>query len=83
MPNQNFNYTDNCLWFHCYVGIKDRIKVYEDTARAIDSGDKVKESKLICNKDTGEKETLQRWTRGLWFSVSGGGHIHCWQPLYK
>ena len=26
--------------------IKDRIKVYEDSARAIDSGDKVKESKL-------------------------------------
>jgi len=66
------------------IGIKDTIKVYEDTARAIDSGDKVQESKTtICNKDTGEKETLQRWTRGLWFSVSRGGHIHSWQPLYK
>ena len=43
----------------------------------------IEETKTSCNKDTGEKITLQKWTRGVLFSVSGGGHIHMWQPLYK
>ena len=36
-----------------------------------------------CNKDTGSKRRVQKWTRGVWFCVSGGGHIQMWQPLYQ
>ena len=70
---------------YCYLtGIKDGIKEFEAVAKAVGNSElEVKETKTACNKDTGEKETLQRWTRGMWFSVSGGGHIHSWQPLYK
>jgi hypothetical protein len=28
-----------------------------------------------CNKDTDGKKQLQRWTRGHFFVVRGGGHI--------
>ncbi|KAJ7318658.1 hypothetical protein OS493_037446 [Desmophyllum pertusum] len=34
-----------------------------------------------CNKDTGGRKTLQRWSRGVFLVVSGGGHIEYWQPL--
>ena len=36
-----------------------------------------------CNKDTGGKKTLRKWSRGHCFIVSGGGHIATWQPLFK
>ena len=40
-------------------------------------------SKTACNKDTGEREKMQKWTRGVWVCASGGGHIQMWQPLYQ
>ena len=43
----------------------------------------VEDEKTACNKDTGGKKRLQKWTRGVWFCVSGGGHIQMWQPLYQ
>ena len=49
----------------------------------MDETDEIEETKTNCNKDTGEKKTLQKWTRGVWFCVSGGGNISMWQPLYK
>ncbi len=36
-----------------------------------------------CNKDTGGKKQLQKWTRGHFFVVRAGGHIDTWQPLYQ
>ena len=36
-----------------------------------------------CNKDTGGRKTLQSWSRGTFFVVTGGGHIEYWQPLYR
>ena len=36
------------------------------------------------NKETGgKKKQIQRWTRGHFFVVHGGGHIDSWQPLYQ
>lgn len=64
------------------TGIKDGIKRFKVVAKAVDNSE-VKETKTICNKDTGKKEALQWWTSSMWFSVSGGGHIHSWQPLCK
>ena len=36
-----------------------------------------------CNKDTGQRKTLQSWSRGVYFIVSGGGHISFWEPFYR
>ena len=41
------------------------------------------ENELLCNKDTGGLKSLQCWSRGMFFVVSGGGHIEYWQPLYR
>ena len=38
---------------------------------------------LDCNKNTGAKRQLQKWTRGHFFVVRGGSHIDMWQPLYQ
>ncbi len=47
----------------------------------VQSLDQAKE--IHCNKDTGGLKTLHCWSRGLFFVVSGGGHIDYWQPLYR
>ena len=49
----------------------------------LDGGAEDEAAATSCNKDTGGKKRLQMWTRGVWFCVSGGGHIQMWQPLYK
>jgi hypothetical protein len=56
---------------------------YSELCNSIDSADEVIATITSCNKDTGEKVTLQKWTRGIWLCVNGGGHIQTWQPLYK
>ena len=48
-----------------------------------DLDDEDSSSKPSCNKETGEKKCIQRWTRGHFFVVRGGGHIDTWQPLYQ
>ena len=40
-------------------------------------------STMKCNKDTGARKQLRKWTRGHLFIVRGGGHIDMWQPLYQ
>ncbi len=52
-------------------------------ASHVDGGDEEEEHKTSCNKDTGATRRLQKWTRGVWFCVGGGGHVTMWQPLYK
>ena len=46
-------------------------------ATTIDKTQEDEEGMTTCNKDTGGKR------RGVWFCVSGGGHIQMWQPLYQ
>ena len=48
----------------------------------IDYTDEDKDTKTACNKDTGTRHKLQKWTQDL-FVVHGGGHIETWQPLYQ
>ncbi|XP_068679649.1 uncharacterized protein [Montipora foliosa] len=36
-----------------------------------------------CNKETGGKQRLQKWSRGHLFIVRGGGIIDKWSPLFK
>ena len=52
-------------------------------ATTIDETQEDEEEMTTCNKDTGSKRRIQKWTRGVWFCVSGGGHIQMWQPLYQ
>ena len=54
---------------------------FPDLARSVDAAEEVVPT--TCNKDTGTDRKLQKWTRGVWFCVGGGGHISMWQPLYK
>ena len=49
----------------------------------LDNCDEVPQTKTACNKETGEKKKLQKWTRGIWICASGGGHIQMWHPLYQ
>ena len=58
-----------------------KVHGYFEFGNEVDNTDKVDETKTSCNKDTREKVTLQKWTRGVLFSVSGGGHLQMWQPL--
>ena len=51
-------------------------------SRAIDATEEDAQTLTACNKDTGEKRSLQKWSRGIWVCVSGGGMIQTWQPLY-
>ena len=56
---------------------------YSQLRSGTDATEEVEEIRTTCNKDTGEKQTLQKWSRGVWFCVGGGGHISMWQPLYQ
>jgi hypothetical protein len=37
------------------------------------------ENERLCNKDTGGLKSLRCWSCGMFFVVSGGGHIEYWQ----
>ena len=59
------------------------IREHPDIPAIIDYTDEDDASKTECNKDTGTRKKLQKWTRGHLFIVRGGGHIDSWQPLYQ
>lgn len=75
--------TDNLQNYYLTAGTASIIVQHSALVKITDSTDEVEESRTTCNKDTGEKRTLQKWTRGTWFCVGGGGHIAAWQPLYQ
>lgn len=64
-----------------FTGISDTINEHNLLSSQLDNDDNLSMPK--CNKDTGEKKQLQRWTRGHFFIVRAGGHIDTWQPLYE
>ena len=43
----------------------------------------IEENPTSCNKDTGAKQRMQKWSRGHLFIVRAGGTIDRWNPLYK
>ena len=63
------------------VGTSNMINKFSLLSSQLDNEDQ--SAMPACNKDTGGKKQLQRWTRGHLFIVRGGGHIESWQPLYK
>lgn len=69
---------------HSFVsGTSNIIKQHIPMGLSLDEGEEDESDKTQCNKDTGNKRRLQKWTRGTWFCISGGGHIQMWHPLYK
>ena len=66
-----------------YLGTSGLLTTHQQLCQPIDLGDEDEEEKTECNKETGEKQRLRKWTRGVWMCVSGGGLIQTWQPLYK
>ena len=65
------------------TGTAELISTHGAVAARLDETKEVEEQMTTCNKDTGGKRRIQKWTRGVWFCVSGGGHIQMWQPLYQ
>ena len=65
------------------VGTGDFLRQQKRLSRAIDATDEDTQTQTACNKETGEKRSLQKWSRGIWVCVSGGGIIQTWQPLYQ
>lgn len=45
--------------------------------------DCAEETPTSCNKETGEKKRLQKWSRGHFFIVRGSGFIDKWNPLFR
>ena len=66
-----------------FVGTGDFLRQQKRLSRAIDATDEDTQTQTACNKETGEKRSLQKWSRGIWVCVSGGGIIQTWQPLYQ
>ena len=66
---------------YAYAGTSQFLAEYNATLT--DAGKKEIATKKACNKDTGGKLRLQKWTREAWFCVSEEGHIQMWQPLYQ
>ena len=64
------------------LGVASFIDSYSELSHSLDQNGEDTE-KPTCNKDTGSKKQLMKWTRGRLFVVRGGGHIDMWQPLYK
>ena len=65
------------------AGITNFLSDAPEVSAQIDEGAECEDTRTTCNKDTGGKRRLQKWTRGVRFCVGGGGHIEMWQPLYK
>jgi len=56
--------------------LRDRSLLNKDTVQLTGQGED-------CNKDTGNKVRLRRWSRGILAIVRAGGHIDTFAPLYK
>ena len=70
-------------FWYTLSGTSQLLAQYNAVAKLIDEGKEEIATKTACNKDTGGKRRLQKWTREAWFCISGGGHIEMWQPLYQ
>ena len=57
------------------AGISGLISNHPEVSSVIDYTDEDEDTKTACNKDTGTRHKLQKWTRGHLFVVRGGGHI--------
>ena len=64
-------------------GISTLLNSDPNLPAVVDYMDEQEATMTSCNKDTGTRKKVQKWTRGHLFVVRGGGHIETWQPLYQ
>ena len=55
--------------FHASAGTSQLLAQCNTVATPIDEGKEEIATKTACNKDTGGKRRLQKWTRGSWFGL--------------
>ena len=65
-----------------FLGNSDFIEEQQESFNAV-LHDCIEPQPTTCNKDTGSKQRLQKWSRGHLFIVRGGGIIDKWSPLFK
>ena len=85
----NYYFNHYCLYF-CWEFIQfvfqlGNTEFIEKEADAVNSilHDCIETEPKACNKETGAKQRLQKWSRGHLFIVRGGGIIDKWSPLFK
>ena len=74
------SFMHNNITLCCHIGTTSVFTSYPQLGKELD---KESESDSVpeCNKDTGARKRIQKWSRGHFFVVRGGGHIDMWQPL--
>ena len=65
-----------------FLGNSDFIEEQQGSFNAI-LDECIEPSPTSCNKDTGSKQRLQKWSREHLFIVRGGGINDKWSPLFK
>ena len=66
---------------YAYTGTSQILSQYNAVATPIDEGIEEVATKTACNRNTGRKRRLQKWTKGSWFYASGRGRckqMHIW-----
>ena len=51
-------------------GTSALLRTHHQLCGSIDEGDEDEAEKTDCNKETGEKQQLRKWTRGVWMCVN-------------
>ena len=74
---------DLCAIYYLIVGTRMLLEQHDSIGKQLDEEKEDEKERTTCNKDTGNKRRIQKWTRGVWFCVGGGGHIQMWQPIYQ
>ena len=49
------------------------LEQHDSIGKQLDEEKEDEKERTTCNKDTGNKRRIQKWTRGEWFCVGGGG----------
>jgi hypothetical protein len=78
-PNQIFSYRKDIFF---YLGNSDFIENQQNVFNSV-LNDCTEPEPTSCNKDTGCKQRLQKWSRGHLFIVRGGGIIDKWSLLFR
>jgi hypothetical protein len=71
-----------CHFLSLYIGNSEFIADHQEAFTDV-LNDCTEPKPTVCNKDTGLKQRLQKWSRGHLFIVRGGGIIDKWSPLFK
>ena len=85
MPGIKMLHVIGSLEFIIVTNLSGNVEFIEKDQKAVTRvlDDCVEPEATSCNKETGGKQRLQKWSRGHLFIVRGGGIIDKWSPLFK